>query len=162
MANKALELPTQELRDAAFRLFGETDETRASKLMEFRELIQKHPHHDKIDCSDLNLIRYLRGKKFNIEKALVTITNAIDFYAEHPAWTNDLKTSEFEIFASVVKILNQRDKENRIVMFFKASKFIKLFTSKFIRNNPCAMVRFNVYLIERLSHNYDVQVRALK
>ncbi len=161
MASFSLDLPTAELQEAAFKIFGETPETRQSKLAELREKIQALPNHEVIDCTDHNLIRYLRGKKFNVEKAFKTIASVVTFNHDHPKWVTNLTSEEFHVFSSIVRILNIRDKHNRVVVFFKASAFIKIFTSEFIREHPCAMIRFNVYLVNRLSHNFDIQLHGM-
>ena len=161
MSEINLELPTFELRNAAFRIYGETTETRELKLKELREKVLEMPNFIDIDTSDVNLLRYLRGKKFNIEKTLKTIENVIQFNHEHPTWTHNLTQNEFIVFNSVVKILNIRDKENRVIVFFKASEFIKHFTTEFIETNPRAMIRFNVFLINKLSHNSDIQIYGM-
>ncbi len=157
-----MEFPTPELETAARELFGETPETRTAKLDELRtKIYETFSNEIDFDCSDANLIRYLRGKKFNIDKAFKAVSGTIKFNEEHPKWTQNFTKEEFTDFSSIVQFLPHRDKDNRLVLFVKSSKLIKVFTSQFIKENPMGMIRFNIYLLNLLSNNIDIQVHGM-
>ena len=60
---EATNLPTEELRAAAFALLEETSDLRAKKIDELRDaILALKPEERLADLSAPNLIRYLRGK----------------------------------------------------------------------------------------------------
>ena len=152
-----LDLPTEQLREDAFKLFGETKYVRAEKIEEVRQAL-KDVDCGEFDQSDANIVRYLRGKKYNVEKAVTCITNRIKFNKEHPEWTSNLSPKEFETFFSMMTILPQRDKENRVILLIRPGLFIRQCTKEFIRDYPFAMIRFNLWLNEALSMHPEINV----
>jgi hypothetical protein len=79
----AVELP-KELQEVAFEEFGETEELRTSQLLALREEINQLPEIDRLtDTGDVNLIRFLRSRKFDIEKALHSTVQWQRFYKKY-------------------------------------------------------------------------------
>src|SRR4051812_40802652 len=100
-----LDLPP-DLVDVAFREFGETPELRSQKLFELKQRIAELPDEDRIsDTSDLNLIRFLRGRKYNVDIALQTTVNLVNFNRAHPDWTENHTAKEFVDFACFFQLL---------------------------------------------------------
>lgn len=62
-------LAPEEEAKLAFEELGETEELKKHNLDALRQMISEAPEEDRIeDTSDDNLIRFLRGKKHNVEK----------------------------------------------------------------------------------------------
>jgi hypothetical protein len=157
-----LELPTVELRDAAFKLFGETTVTRREKIAQLRALIETLPTTDQLsDLSGENLIRFLRGRKFDVHKALKSAVNMARFYRDHPDWTNGIDEEDFSIFQSWIQLLEKRDNENRVIMILRLAHGIHSANVDFLKNNPLKLVRWNVWFLNRLTQNLDAQVYGI-
>ena len=67
-------LPTEALRAAAERELGETSERRAAALAELRARLQALPEGERpAYSSDAALLRALRPRKFNVERAFTLL-----------------------------------------------------------------------------------------
>ncbi len=153
-----------ELSDAELLEFGETLELRTEKLADLRANLAQLVGCDwqtYVPDTDASLLRFIRGKKYDLEKAQKCIVNTVEFHEQHPVWTNDLTAHEFREFTSLVQFLEHRDSENRIVMFIKASRLLKLFTSEFQKRHPYGLIRFNIYLLQMLSYIPEIQLNGL-
>ena len=120
-----------ELAKIAFEDFGETPERRQQALIDLRKRIAELPNEkDRLeDVSDVNLIRFIRGRKYDLEKALETTIAP--------------------------------DKKNRKVFVLFPAKGLKYFTDEFIKANPNAMIKFNIWMFDRISRDPHVQVAGL-
>ena len=79
-----LALPTAALRSAAFDQWGETAETRLAALTQLRARIEALPAEDRLhDLGDANLMRFIRNRKFDVDKALATTVKLKRFYTAH-------------------------------------------------------------------------------
>lgn len=154
------ELPAHLINIARDEL-GETPRIMRQGLLELRKQItQLECDEDKIkDLSDKNLMRFLRFKKFNIVHALQETINLRRFYIKHAeALVNLDKSNEFLKFGSFLQVLDERDPKGRVIVVMRPKKAIHLFTPEFIAENPHAVLRFNVWLFEKLSHDINLQV----
>lgn len=158
------ELRTERLKQDAERLLGETNEVRERSLRELHELVDGLSKEDKeiLDTSDRSLIRFLRGKKFRVQKAFTCIQNLIAFRKEHPDWCKESNPQEFAIFSKFFNILPVEADEGGVIIMARPAIGIKLLgDSSFRASNPHAMVRFNIWLMNALSYNQLVQVYGL-
>ena len=152
-----LDLPA-DLIDIAFKEFGETKELRARKLFQLKQLIADLPEEDRIpDTSDVNLIRFLRGRKYDMDIALSTTVNLVRFNREHPEWTENHTAKEFKDFAPFFQLLKKTDK-GRVVVVFRPSVGIKILTPEFMEANPLAIIRSMLWFINKMSFNVYAQV----
>ena len=78
------------LAKIALEDFGETPETRAAALVELRKRIAELPDEkDRLeDVTDGNLIRFIRGRKYDMDRALETTVEMRRFKNENPDWFN--------------------------------------------------------------------------
>ena len=54
-------------------------------IKELRERVELLPPGDQIqDKSDYNLVKFLRGKKYNMEKTLKVVTKRVLFHRQYP------------------------------------------------------------------------------
>lgn len=164
MGDDDTELPTDELRAAAFNLLQETPSLRATKIDELRSAIfDLAPEHRMVDLSSRNLIRYLRGKKYVIDKALKMTVNYTKFARENPDLVSPLTGKEkrdfLPIFSKGVQILGHKDVEGRVVVLVQPGLFARdLAESNFRSEHPHSLSRFNVWLFDVLSSNIEIQV----
>jgi hypothetical protein len=153
-----MELP-EELKQIAFDELGETPEIREATLVELRRRILELPEQDRIeDLRDANLIRYLRGRKFNVDKAVKTIVQYKQFCTAHPAWVKDFTEEEVVCMKSVFNVLERRTVNGQRIIFIQFRNLLKVFTKEFLQKYPYARVRTNVWLLEELSKEVHVQV----
>ena len=81
-----VELPTLELRVAAARELGETPERRHQALHQLRARIEALPYAARPDTGDAALLRVLRARKMDVEKAFVLARNLKAFEARYPQY----------------------------------------------------------------------------
>lgn len=152
-----------ELAALAQEQLGETNEVRAAALVELRQKISELPNQsDRIeDVSDKNLIRFLRSRKFDVDRALKQTVEYRHFYAKYAEELKDMKKEEFLMFGKFLTVLKEHDKEGRVVIVMHPKAAISIFTKEFILENPYAMIRFNIWMFDRLSFDPEVQVCGL-
>jgi hypothetical protein len=153
-----LELP-EDLKEFAFQRYGETPETRVQKLQEMRELIANLPPEDRIeDVSDVNLIRFLRVRKFVVKNAVENTVNLVRFGREHPHLVGGTP-KEFERYNNFIQALEHRDNQGRTILVLRAKLMLESTDQDFNRDHPIG--RCQVMVIDRMSRNVYVQVRGL-
>lgn len=157
MEKDPLDLP-DELIPIALKELGETPEIRALKLNELKDKIARLPPEDHIvDTSDLSLIRFLRGRKYDVDNALRTVVNMNRFHRDHPEWCSGWTAKEFEPFKGFFQCLKERDKERPVVVF-RSDIGIKVLTPEFIKNHPYAIIRSTLWFMNAISYNVYAQV----
>ncbi len=156
--NDSLELPTDVLRKAAFERFGETNESRVMKLNELQKLVLNSPICQGFDTSHGYLIRYLRGRQFNVLDAFNCIKSTMEFREKYPNWTSNLTADEMSIFKSVAHILPVRANDGRLVVLSKMSHFFNAWKPEMFEKYQCGCIRMNLFVNEYFSKNYDAQV----
>lgn len=151
-----------ELAPVALELYGETTELRKESLLELRDRIKELPLNDQLDdTSDKSLIRFLRFRKYDLEKSLQGTIDLKHFNDKHSSILNNLKGDEFLQFEKFLVVLEQTDSNGRVIVIMQPAKGVKLFTPELLKANPRAMLRFNVWMFERLSHDPRIQVHGM-
>lgn len=154
----SIELP-EDLIDIAFKELGETPEIRGKCLEELRARILELPKEDQIsDLSDINLIPYLRGRKFNVEKAVKTIVNYKQFCKAHPEWVENYEEEEMKCFVSFYNVLKEKTALGQRIVVLHFKTLLQIFTKEFAEKYPYARARSNIWLFEQLSRDVYVQV----
>jgi len=156
-----LELP-ESLKKIAFDDFGETPETRKAALLDLRKRINELPDEKDrlVNTSDQNLIRYIRGRKYDLDRALETTIERQRFENKHPDWMN-ITSEVLERAFEFCGLLPNPDAKGRKVLIMFPSKGAKKFCGDFVKNNPCAMIQFNIWMFDRVSSDVHVQVAGL-
>lgn len=154
-----------ELAKIALDDFGETPTLRRQALLDLRQLITELPDpNDRLeDVSDSNLIRFIRGRKYDLEKALETTIALQKFNIEHPDW---ITATEEELLMGGVTdhfcaMLSKPDKKYRKVFVMFPARGVKYFTDDFVKAHPNAMIKFNLWMFDRISRDPHVQVAGL-
>lgn len=158
-----LELP-ECLRARAFEEFQETSELRKTSLVELRSRIAAlEKESDRVvDTCNKNLVRFLRSRKYDIEEALQSTIKYQHFLNQHHEALSNITPEEVRYFgAEFLSVLHERGGENRVIFVMRPSKGIKLFTADLKRDNPRAMLRYNFWMFENISHDPYVQVCGL-
>ena len=156
-----LELP-EYLKKMAFDDFGETPETRRAALLELRKRINELPDEKDrlVNTSDSNLIRYIRGRKYDLDRALETTVERQRFENKHPDWMN-IADEVLENANDFCGLLPNPDAKGRKILIMFPSKGIKKFGGEFAKKNPLAMIQFNIWMFDRVSSDVNVQVAGL-
>jgi len=162
----SLQLPPHLALIASEKLGETSDEVRSTALETLRQKILELPEiSDRVqDVSDKNLIRFLRSRKFDIEKALNQTIEYQHFYTKYAQELKDIKKEEFNQYLQLEKFLTVIKKDTidgHVVIIMHPKSAISLFTKEFVRENPNLMLRFNIYLFEKLSFDPQVQVCGL-
>jgi hypothetical protein len=153
-----MDLP-EELRQSAYDKYGETEESKLAAVEALRERIRALPLEDQLDDqSSDNLIRFIRVRKYNLDKALKNTVNTAHFYREHP----ELAGGNGELlgdFGNFYQVLEPRDNQGRVVAIFRFANLVKAATPEFLRHHTIGKAQ--VWFLERLSRNPYVQVNGL-
>ena len=142
-----LELP-ESLKKMAFEDFGETTETRKAALIELRKRIGELPDEKDrmVNTTDANLIRYIRGRKYDLDKTLETTVERQRFENKHPDWMS-ISDEILQNADDFCGLLPNPDAKGRKVLIMFPSKGIKKFGGEFAKKNPLAMIKFNVWMV---------------
>lgn len=156
--NSPLVLP-EGLKKIAEEQLGETPEILEASLKTLREKIAQLPEAERItDTTDENIVRFLRARKFKIDEALERTVQYARFYVKYGQVLEGMKAEEFMMFSEFMTVLKDRDREGRVMLVLQPKKGIGIFTKEFVKQHPRAMLRCNVWMFERLSHDVNVQV----
>eukprot|EP01031_Cornospumella_fuschlensis_P028555 gene28555-34467_t len=154
----ALELP-EYLAKIAFDEYGETPEKRTQALLDLRALIDALPcAEDKLeDTSDLSLIRFLRVRKYDLDSALKTTIELQRFRSAHKEWF-DPTAEEIMKFCQFCRIPAMYDQHHRVIVCVHPIYATRIFTPEYLHQHPHGPKRFVLWLLDRLSHDVNVQV----
>lgn len=157
----------KDLREIAQRELNETDELRESSLHELRQRCETLTGEDSIaDLSDRNLIRFLRSRKFNIERAFKSMCKRQSYLLENKEYLKDLNADneEMRIFSRIVVILPGQGPNGSTVLIARPKYGLQYL----LDGDPChadkypqPLLRFLVWLFDRLSFQPRVQVCGL-
>jgi len=157
-----LSLPIH-LQAVALEELNETPEFRDLQIIELRKAIEELPlESDKLtDTSDLNLIRFLRSKKFSIQNALLATIQWHHFYEKYMNVLTNITKEEIIQFSNFITVVRESGAKGRVILIMRPAKGIKMFTPELKKNNPRAMLRINFWIFEKLSFDPQVQVNGL-
>ncbi len=80
------------------------------------------------------------------------------FNISHPEWVDQLRADEFRVFSTFFQVLENRGPKGQFIVVLRPNNGIKIFTPEFIAENPLAMIRCNLFFLDRLSKNIEVQI----
>ena len=144
------------LRQYAFEKYGETPLTRRAKLDELREKIALLPIDSQLkDVSDFNLIRFLRVRKFNVDRALELTVNLARFTIDNTGLCGGTPL-EYQVYSKFYQILKDRDVEGRTIVVLRIKNMMQAYTTEFQKQHP--LVRGQLMMLDRLSRDEHVQV----
>jgi hypothetical protein len=152
-----------ELRTIAEVQLHENEQSKFIALEKLKDLISKISVDDRIDDqSDVNLIRFLRSKKFDVDRALKATIAYRRFYNSHGAALKDLKAEEFVKISPYLTILSDKDPEGRTILAMQPKNGLNIFSPEYLVDNPRALLRANVWIFEvyllfsDFSSNFDI------
>jgi len=164
MMSDPLDLPPH-LAAEAFAQYQETAESRRKALDDLRRGILELPEEDRLnDLSDLNLIRFIRCRKYDISRALATTVKLKRFYTKHATLLRGLDGAAFTVVDQfqALRIKKGLDKQSgKTILMVRPARIMPGMTSEFLKANPNAILRMNIWVMDRLSRDQDVQVNGL-
>mmetsp|Transcript_6263 Transcript_6263/g.5595 ORF Transcript_6263/g.5595 Transcript_6263/m.5595 type:complete len:272 (+) Transcript_6263:17-832(+) len=154
---------SNELKELAFQELEETPEKLSSSLNILRTKINElRNNNDKLqDQSDESLIRFLRFKKYDIEKCLESTIQLQHFLNKYQEILANITENEVNVFQSFIQIVYENKPNGKVILIMRPSKGIKIFTPAFLKENPRAMLRYNIWLFDKLSRDARVQLCGL-
>lgn len=148
--------PFPELKEIAEKELNETAESRAEAIPKLRKLLEELPEEERpADVSDRILLRFLRARKFDVDRAYEVIVNLEKFRRAHPEYFTDLKGEEFREFygQGFMRVLRTPDKLGRCVSLLMPKRLASADLS--------VMMRWNMWSMERMSRNPHFQVNGM-
>lgn len=147
-------LPADLVKRAKEEL-GETPKRLRDVLDTLRARIAALPPHDRLeDVSDANLVRFVRGRKYRIERALETSITLARFNSSYPEFTARLSASEFSAIAPAFRVLPEPDVNGRVVVVLRPP----IAVPGLKKLGSVAMVRVCVWFFDCLSRIPRAQV----
>jgi hypothetical protein len=154
----------QHLRHVAETQLAEGD-NKFDALEKLKSLIAELPEEERIsDQSDNNLVRFLRSKKFEVDKALISTRKYAKFYNNHREALKNLNTDqEFKAFSDskFLAVSDAKDLDGRTIIVLRQKIGMSILTREYLQAHPRAMLRFNVWLFEELSKDIEMQVNGV-
>ncbi|PSN38167.1 hypothetical protein C0J52_14555 [Blattella germanica] len=117
--------PTEELIEYARKHLGESPDTKPALLQEFRDLIFERGDVTPHRTDDLFLIRFLRARRFDVEKAHRLMINYYKFKENYPNVHTNVKPKDMRYIGDdgILNVLPYRDQNGRRVLVYKAGNW---------------------------------------
>lgn len=151
-----------DLEKLAFDEFGETIELRTTSLNNLRDKIALLDNpEDKIkDTSDENLIRFLRARKYDMDRVLEATVKFQHFYNKYGDVLKDITKDEIAHIKEFIEVYREPGC-GRVFAIMRPSLGIKKFTKELLKANPRFMLRVNIWIFDTLSKDPQVQIGGL-
>ena len=157
-----------ELAALAEKNYGETDTKRREYLAKMRSILEAKPSEDRLkDLSDKNLIRFLRCRKFDVDRAVEMAVKAKHFYVKHADLLKGLNGKEIDdIFSdeneSFWQIYRDVDKAGRAIIVLRPFRLLSNIKSmEMVSAESNTMLRFLIFLFHHVVMDPQVQVGGL-
>ncbi|XP_077990730.1 alpha-tocopherol transfer protein-like [Glandiceps talaboti] len=114
-----------ETLEKAMRELNEDPETRNQKIDELREKFRKEKPEVKLPPDDAFLLRFLRNKKFDVDRAYKMLLHYYDCRRKYPQLFTKYRPSAYKHIyeLGMQRICPGRDSEGRLVMVGSLGKF---------------------------------------
>ena len=160
MSYDLFDLPPH-LAAMAERDFGENAASRFAALAELRTKLGELLERERpTDLSDANLIRFLRNRKFNVEKTIDTVKAYTKFHADHPELFR-ITPEEVLLYDGIFNLVVGDGPDYPVMFSVVPKKIVALFTEEFARAHPHYLTRFNLWALERMSQLPQAQVAGI-
>lgn len=105
----------ESLASVAFTEFNETPDMRNRSLIELRQMIAALPkENDKLlDVSDSNLIRFLRSRKYDMDKALQATIELAHFNSKYSGVLADITADELLLCRGFLQVVRENGLNGR-------------------------------------------------
>ena len=153
---RIMELPS----DLIDNDLGETPEKRDIAVAELKAELRNVPEEelDGFDQSDVNLVKFLRGKKYNQAKTLKVIKNRVKFHKDHPDLVSNATVEEFDRLGRLVTLLPNRAIDGKVCVLLRPKLVIETLDDKeFMEANPLIVARFMIWFFNSLSQDIYIQ-----
>lgn len=156
------EPPTREGKIAAIEELRSSLESQSQATPPVSSLITP----PRRDLSDGNLLRWLRASKFDQAKAIDKLNQHAAFYATHAQALVGLDSApgsgEFECFEKFLQLVRGVEgMQGRVVVCLCPKKAVSRMSKAHVASHPHLLLRFNVWMLERLALDTQVQICGL-
>jgi len=152
-----------ELEAIAFSEFGETNELRDSSLIELRQRIQALPDvSDRlVDSSDRSLIRFLRSRKFDIEKAFESTVELQKFNNKYNEFVTNITYDHLRYISHFLSVIREPLPSGRIILILRPIEAIKYFTEERRKKYPKLTIMVHIWIHQQISFDPNAQICGL-
>jgi len=149
------------LAEMAERDFGETVETRTTAIAELRARLEALPEKERpTDLSDTNLIRFLRNRKYNIDRVVETMKAYTKFHADNAELFN-ITAEEILLYDGIFNLCLGDGPDYPVIFSLMPKQIVSIFTDEFVKAHPQFLTRFNLWSFERISQMPQAQVAGI-
>ena len=152
------------MAEFAFKEFGETEETRSIALSTLRERINSLENdEDKLaDTSDINLIRFIRTRKYDLDLALSTTVALAKFQRENEEELHRINSVDMACYSKFFEIIQEPHPISGARIVVLRTEFgIKMLDSSFLETFPRPIFWQNIWFYDRISRDCVAQVCGL-
>ena len=146
------------LAEIALQEFGETNEARSQAILQLRERIAALPNEDDrlVDTSDINLIRFIRSRKYNLDRALDCTIKYQHFLKKHHHQVHNITAEEIRLFKDAMIVIEEEGDDGRVIAYVRVKKVIEQHDE--LKSIPHFLLRIRYFLFERISYNPRAQI----
>jgi len=157
-----------ELAKMAFDEFGETPSSRLEALNELRNRINSLPENDRLkDTSDANIIRFLRARKMDVDKAVnstIQFKHFLDKFADVISPSSpglELKELVLKCKDFLQVFREPMSAGGKVYVCMRPQEGIAMFTPELKKTNPNAMMQINIWMFDYLSKDPQCQIAGM-
>ncbi|KAK3910664.1 Alpha-tocopherol transfer protein-like [Frankliniella fusca] len=120
-ASMDLSEPSDEEMEIARKVLGETEDTKTRTLQELKDIIYERGEVSPYRMDDPFLLRFLRARSFNVDRAHRLLKRYMRFKEENPTYQKGVDPQGFTDIgeADIMTVLPYRDQAGRRIMLFK-------------------------------------------
>ncbi|KAG5674706.1 hypothetical protein PVAND_004658 [Polypedilum vanderplanki] len=127
---------------------GEDENKKRQALAHFKKWLERHPFIKMHEIDDVNLLQYLRRKKYSLDKAFQSFEDMKLFEKNHPEWFV-ISKKQLDNFAKsihpLVRMLKHRDDDGRRVILIDQRPQFDISLNEFLKHFQAF---FNAFLLE--------------
>jgi hypothetical protein len=154
------ELP-EDLQQLAFEYYGETAEKRRWAIDQLKQEILKLPSKDRLqDLSDRSLIRFIRGCKYNLEKAVKKTVAYQQFRDANHDWFQP-SLEEIEKYSRMCKVVKEPDAIKRRIVIIAPHLGWDDISEDFLQKYPSSLTRYRIWFLDQLTFDPYSQLQGL-
>lgn len=113
------------------------------------------------DNSDESLVRFLRSRKYDLDKAFESSKKLAKLYHSHKDEISNITEEEIALYdRNLICLIRESGPRGRVIVIVQ-SKEQAPFITETVKKTPKAVVRFHLWLFRKLSFDVQAQVNGL-